>query len=297
MVDFEPIKGRVEQNIPLEYLNNNDVKNLYHFCLLVESGPNGDPDLLEWFNAKPGHVTPARWITTASNLLVLYMQTPSPTPELKLLIKFILRCYAPTIFNIKRNWGYRNGPIHLFNLHMLCKKLLSKNHPTLYERVKGTLQNNAHFAHLEHILVTMVHDLDPKVSQRGIKIIEKLRSQNVPEIPRKVRVPEINFDCEFYYDLIDIDSLDLEDFTSPPILSSHSIEDLKSRNFRDDYLWICCHSQHVERLVGLTSLSALNAIGFQKRHAFIINKNQVSQEIPTNFRKSDYCNLVDTEKF
>ena len=289
MADFEPIRGLVEE-IPLEFLNNSDVKNLYHYCLCVQRGPTADPELLEWFHATPGTVTPARWVTTGSNILVVYMQTPrdSVTPQLKLLVKFILRAYAPTLFCIKQNWGFRNGPIHFFNMLRLSKSMLEKKHPTLYEGVKDRLQNNAHFAHLEAILVTMCHDQDPKVSQKGIAIIEKLRSQKVPAIPRKVRVPKINFEAAYYYDLIDMDDMNLEDFVSPPILSSHTIEDLKNKNWRDDYLKICCHSQHIERLVSITSEAAIHAIGQEKRHAWIINKCQVSQDFKTNFRKSDF---------
>ena len=121
--------------------------------------------------------------------------------------------------------------------------MLEKKHPTLYEGVKDRLQNNAHFAHLEAILVTMCHDQDPKVSQKGIAIIEKLRSQRVPAIPRKVRVPKINFEAAYYYDLIDMDDMNLEDFVSPPILSSHTIEDLKNKRWPHlvSFGCITCH--------------------------------------------------------
>ena len=293
MADFVPIRGLVER-IPIEFLDNTDVRNMYHYCLCVQEGPKADPELLEWFNAKPGHVTPARWVTTASNILVFYMQTPpnEVTPQLKVLVKFILRVYAPSIFCIKQNWAFRNGPIHLFNLLQLSRKLLSEKNPTLYAEVKATLQNNAYFANMENILVTMCHDQDTKINQKAIGIIEMLRKQEKPEIPRKFRVPKINFEAKFYYEMIDLDDFDASDFTSPPILSSHTIEDLKEKNWKENYLKICCHSQHIERLVSVTSESALHAIGQKKRHAWIINKTQVSKEVSTNFKKSDYYGLV-----
>ena len=293
MVKFEPVKGLVER-IPIEFLDNSDVKNMYHYCLVVQEGPNCDPDLKEWFEAKPGHVTPARWVTTASNILVVYMQTPPDevTPKLKLLVKYIVRVYAPSIFCIKMNWAFRNGPIHFFNLLMLSKKLLSKKHPTLYEGCKTTLQNNGYFANMENILVTMCHDEDPKINQKAIAIIENLRQQEEPKIPRKFTVPKINFEAAFYYELIDLDNFDAANYASPPILSNHSLDDLKKKHWKENYLKICCHSQHVERLVSVTSQSALHAIGQEKRHAWIINKTQVSKEVSTNFKKSDYYGLV-----
>ena len=300
MAQFEPVKGRVErisESQSSQYLDNNDVKNLYHFCLIVQEGPNCDQDLKQWFDTKPGHVTPARWVTTASNILVFYMQTPpnNVTPKLKLLVKYVLRVYAPCLFLIKQNWAFRNGPIHLFNLYMLSKKLLSKNHPTLYQGVKDVLQNNGFFANMEQILVTMCHDQDPQINERAISIIEFLRKQEQPKIPRRFKVPQINFDAEFYYDMVDLNNFNAADFTSPPILSSHSIADLKNKNWQNDYLMICCHSQHVERNVSLTSEAALHAIGQERRHAWIINKTQVCEELKTNFKKSDYYGLVAAE--
>ena len=293
MTNFKPVKGLVKK-IPGEFLDNSDFKNMYHFCLVVQEGPNCDPDLRAWFDAKPGHVTPARWVTTASNIMVVYMQTPpeAVTPEMRLLVKYVVRVYAPCLLLIKQNWAFRNGPIHFFNLHMASKNLLSKYHPTLYERVKDTLQNNAYFANMENILVTMCHDQDPIINKKAIAIIEQLRKQKQPEIPRRFAVPKINFDAEFYYQLIDLDNFEAANFASPPILSSHSIDDLKNKEWKEDYLNICCHSQHVERLVSVTSESALHAIGQSKRHSWILNKTQVSKEIPTNFRKSDYYGLV-----
>ena len=301
MANFVPIKGHVERleaDAPDQFLHNNDIKNFYHFCLIVQEGPKCDPDLLRWFEAKPGHVTPARWVTTASNLLVLYMQTPPEevTPKLKLLVKYILKVYGPCLFLIKQNWAFRNGPIHFFNIFISSKKLLSKNHPTLYEGVKKVLQNNAFFANMENILVTMCHDQDPNVNQKAIEIIQHLREQQQPEIPRKFKVPKLNFDAEFYYELINLDDFEANDFTSPPILSSHSIDDLKEKNWNENYLKICCHSQHVERLVSVTSEAALNVVGQKKRHAYIINKTQYCEDVKTNFKKADYSGLVTPMK-
>ena len=49
---------------------------------------------------------------------------------------------------------------------------------------------------------------------------------------------------------------------------------------------ICCHSQHCERWVGLTSQAALQVIGQEKRHQWLIVK--AKNEIPVNFKKSDW---------
>ena len=293
MKRFKPIKGYVG-HIPQEYLHNNDVQNLYWLCILVQEGPDAHPDILKWFNCTPGKVTPARWLTCASNILVYYMQaeeaeaTYDEWKRLTLLVKTIVRVYGPSIFEIKQNWIFANGPVHFHNNIIRLRQLLEK-HPTLFENVKKTLRFNAFFCHLENIVVGMLHVDDPKVNKKAIKIIEELRSQPKTDVPRYFKVPEIDIDnSENFWDLIDLDNIDLTQFVSPPILSDHSIEDLKNKNFHDDYLKICCHSQHIERLVGITSEAAKNVVGQDKRHQYILNKMKVCEEIPTNFTKTHW---------
>ena len=296
MKSFKPIKGYVAQfgHIPKEFLHNNDVANLYWLCILVQEGPDTHPDIVKRFNCTPGKVTPARWLTCASNILVYYMQSEESEntfddwKRLTLLVKVIVRVYAPSIFNIKENWIFANGPVHFHNNIIRLRQVL-KNHPTLFGNVKTTLQTNAYFCHLENILVGMVHVDDPKINKKAIKIIEELRKQPQPDVPRYFIVPEINIDdSEHFWDLIDLDNIDLSQFVSPPILSAHTIEDLKNKNFHDDYLKICCHSQHVERWVGITSEAAKCAVGHDRRHHWILNKVKTCEAVPTNFKKSHW---------
>ena len=73
-----------------DILNNNDVKHLHVLCLLVQLGPKvADEKLMNSFYKSLGHVHNARWITAASNVLVLYMQEEEPSKDLVLLVTFI----------------------------------------------------------------------------------------------------------------------------------------------------------------------------------------------------------------
>ena len=74
------------------------------------------------------------------------------------------------------------------------------------------------------------------------------------------------------------------------------VDNLKEKNWNENYLKICCHSQHVERLVSVTSEAALNVVGQKKRHAYIINKTQYCEDVKTNFKKADYSGLVTPMK-
>ena len=51
-------------------------------------------------------------------------------------------------------------------------------------------------------------------------------------------------------------------------------------------------SQHIERIVALTSMAAEHTIGYQNRHQYILNKIAATKKIPTSSKKEDYINLV-----
>ena len=83
---FIPRPGKV-RNVDASLLHNKDLKNLYWLCVLVQEGPKTtNQDALTHFEYTPGVVTAARWITTASNILCLYMQETQPSEQLILLI-------------------------------------------------------------------------------------------------------------------------------------------------------------------------------------------------------------------
>ena len=46
--------------------------------------------------------------------------------------------------------------------------------------------------------------------------------------------------------------------------------------------------QDVERAVYLTSIASESVIGQEKRHAFILNKLQMSEKYPVNFTREHY---------
>ena len=83
-----------------------------------------------------------------------------------------------------------------------------------------------------------------------------------------------------YYLLIDLKDFTYEDMSSPPLLNGYSIEDIANQNFRVDLKNLPNHSQHVERFVALTSIAAANAIGYQNRHHWILNKMKAVEMLP-----------------
>ena len=145
---FRPITGKVT-DIHEEFKHNNDLKLFHDLCMLTQAGPNARQELLDAFNKSPGVVHQARWVTAASNLLMLYLQSMNPSKDLILVIKIIVNIYGPALFYIKENWHVSNGPLHVFNVLQLSKKLLQFERPELFTIVKTVIQNNGFYLHPE----------------------------------------------------------------------------------------------------------------------------------------------------
>ena len=106
---FSKVPGLVNaEDVHESLLQNNDISNLFYLCLLIQQGPRSK--YVKSFDCEPGKVTQARWVTTANNAMVYYMQCKNPTPQLRLIVRIVVNMYAPSIFNIKKNYHFSNGP-------------------------------------------------------------------------------------------------------------------------------------------------------------------------------------------
>ena len=307
---FKPISGLVAP-IDKALLQNNDITNLFHLCLLIQAGPKAK-HLVKHFDCSPGNVSQARWITTANNILILYMQSMNPSNELRLIVRIVVNLYAPSIFRIKKDFHVANGPKHFFHIFTLAKDLFkAKQYDKYLEVVKTTLQTNGFHCHPENLLITMSLDKDVNVKKKAIEVIKKrrevgetdeIKSRRLVQYAkeekykkdcpltsvRKFKVPELNWSASAYHELVDWDELDEIDFSSPAIFSKYSLEEIEKNQFDEDFFRIPCHSQAVERAVYLTSQAAETVIGYENRHGFILNKLQSAEKIPTNFNRKHF---------
>ena len=297
---FVPISGKVPDTVDEELLHNSDLKHLYNLSILTKLGTKkASQKQINAFFCQPGTVTAARWVTTACNLLTLYLQEENPSSNLTLMVEIIQNLYVPSLFSIKKNWHCSNGSQHLFDIIQLSRELFEEKHPDLYEVVKKTIRKNGYYCHPENVLLGMVHDTDEKVKNKGIQIIQHLRAQDEQrpdgiENIRRFQVPKnINFDARTYYELVDFDDFTPDMICSPPILKNYSLDDIQNLNFKESYKKVPSNSQHIERFVALTSKAAEYTIGYQNRHQYILNKVAVTKKIPTSATKDVYVNLVN----
>jgi len=61
----------------------------------------------------PGCLNHLRWLTTANRILRLYVSDKKPSKNLKTLVTFIIRVYAPMWFAIKAQSSCKDGAMHI----------------------------------------------------------------------------------------------------------------------------------------------------------------------------------------
>ena len=130
------------------------------------------------------------------------------------------------------------------------------------------------------------------MNEQAVQMIKKLRQKEKKSKSKKVRKFElsrsqINFEAKSPYELVNF----IHFKSSPPILRNFSIDQIRKTEFGPDFEKIPCHSTNVERFVSLTSQSGQYAVGYKKRHQWILNQIHSSQTIPTNATKSDFKQL------
>ena len=153
VVDFASVEENELQHASCNDLSN-DQRNLFDMWSAVTSGTCS----MDVANCQPGPMARSRWLTTASRILRLYIGTLKPTDNLKTVVKYRVRLYAPVWFEIKSSPRCTEGARHLWKLMMsYCRYLTGE----LREIVDAVIQRNAYFAHPENILIAMISDDKP----------------------------------------------------------------------------------------------------------------------------------------
>lgn len=170
-----------------------DQKYLWEMCVAVSS--RNCPIDLSLKN--PGKLAHSRWLTLANRMLRLYVGTESPIENLKTLVQYILKVYAPVWFSIKLKPSCVDGSKHLF--------LLISNSPYLSQDLKNLInpvfQRNGYFAAPENLLLSMLCDKRKSVRELGLRRVLKGRTERSGGT-RKFKIPLINFEATDYIDMI-----------------------------------------------------------------------------------------------
>lgn len=143
-------------------------------------------------NKKTGPMHNARWLTTASRVLRLYVATDKPSENLIILVKYIMQVYVPMYFNVKSRNSSVFGSVHLFNFITYTRSLTSHLLPI----VQKVIQNNSYFAHPENLILAMLFDERQDIRKLGCEKILLARGNGDESAAiREYIHPTINFQC------------------------------------------------------------------------------------------------------
>lgn len=217
-----------------------DQKYLYRMALAIHTGVYDD----KLASKKPGPVSTARWLTTASRILRLYVSKQNPSQALQKLVQFIVQVYVPFWFLVKT----RPQAIHgSRNVHKYITWL--RDMPEDVQTVvRKSIKNNAYFFHPENILLTMITDSDRMVRFKAYEKILKIRDEMEPSEKIRVFHPatlDIKFESLTYSAMVDWRHFK----TEPPCLQFYNDEQLKEFQHSEKIIEIPGKLLHVNNSV------------------------------------------------
>jgi hypothetical protein len=115
----------------------------------------------------PGH---ARWLTTASRILMLYTRTAEPSDVLRLLGLYIQRIYGKVWFQLKQEKSFTKSPSILFDIIQEGKSF-DKDGGSISEIVFPVFERNAFACLGENFLESRIKIYFPKSIQCTLLII------------------------------------------------------------------------------------------------------------------------------
>lgn len=107
-----------------------DQRYLFRMVLAVNNGCCDDSLATQ----KPGPVSTARWLTTASRLLRLYVSQTHPSDNLKNLVAFIVKVYAPFRFLVTSQPQAIHTFVQIYTLDPKVTNSYTTYHPTNYRK-------------------------------------------------------------------------------------------------------------------------------------------------------------------
>lgn len=218
----------------------------------------------------------------AVRALAKYARVRKPTIKLKRIISFILNMYLPVWFRVKCQPHIQSGSRHFHYMVELSQDLVEEARLV----VQKVMSDNAHFAHAESIVITLLADPREELRRKGVLHILAARREHDPEKgPRQFIPPSVNFQANVYADLIDWDGIER---TEPPLtmdLSEDTIlsamtKPLKLPSYKN-------HTQGVEKYMPVLEMACGQRAGYTARHRFILSVDQSRVLVPQFDTKKD----------
>lgn len=280
-VNFERVPTNIERP-PQQILEDlsNDQRILLEYMLAVSSGEIPE----NFVNRKAGPVSHARWLTTATRILMLYTRTVEPSPVLKQLVMYIQRVYGKVWFQVKQENTFTKGPTILFEIIQEVKAIDKDG--SLCEIVFPIIERNAFACLGENFLASLLYSDQEHHRSRAVQKILSIRAETHQGAVLGGRIPKLNFDAIEWGDLIDIVPIVC---CEPPCVRKFSDQEVE-----DMILFpgvpppVPLHTQTVERAVKLTSEASRSSYTWEKRHENIVAKSASRKKRKRFGSKKDY---------
>lgn len=211
----------------------------------------------------------SRWLTFACRMLRLYVATPKPTWQLKTVVEFIIKVYAPLWFTIKRNSSSTEGARHFLKMAMFSRYLPME----LKNIMDECLERNAFFAHTENILLAMLSDDRTFVRKLAIRRILNARTRTPTATVRTFEIPStLNLDAS---DILDLVCWQNETIFEPPLtrnMSDENLQEFLKNPTSITFKKFPCHTQAVERSVKTVTEASSSVCSAARRDGVIHSK-------------------------
>ena len=281
-VAFKPVETSVIRP-PAEVLNDlsNDQRLLLEYMLGVSCGTVKE----SFIHRKPGPLNLARWLTAAIRILMLYTRTLEPSENLILLVNYIQAVYGKVWFRVKSEKSFTKAPEIIFDMIQDIRKIDIDS--KIYDIVAPVLRRNAFSCLGENFLASLLYSDNLQHRELAVQKILQVRAAGRQDIAAtEKKIPELNFDADNWGELVRIMSVNCQE---PPCVKKISDEELV--NMISSPAAPPCfpiHTQSVERAVKLTSEASRTSYVWEKRHEFIVTKNESRQARKFFKTKKDY---------
>ena len=189
------------------------------------------------------------------------------------IIHFILNLYLPVWLRVKFQPHIQDGSKH-FHYMVELSQGMEVEAMTLVHKVLG---DNAHFAHPESIVISLLADPTEELRRREF---------DQQKIPRQFIPPTVNFQEKVYADLVDLDSVVK---TEPPLTKDISEDTLLSAMASPLHLpSYPNHTQKVEQYMPVLEQACGQRVGHTARDRLILSLNKSRSLVPIfNTKKQD----------
>ena len=287
--NYEPINvGPSIIDLPEEIVKDllTDQHLLYRRADAVRSG-NLTRDLAL---RKGGSLVHSRWLTFASELLVMWMSNHGLTgvllERLRTVVTYIVSLYVPMWFKIKVQHSWLEGPRHVLT-HLELLRLQSAEVQMI---LLPYLKTSSWYAHSESILQTMLCSSDAEERRFAVEKIIKIRGQESfgRTAPRYRKLPRLNVEATKLVDLINWNR------SHEPLLTC-DLSKTQLKEFLDKPMTVpyyCSNTQAAERAIKEVTAASAQVCGEDRRDGWIRSRCENREIVGQVESKKDLAKLL-----